>query len=153
MEWPLSGLRVADLSAGIAGGYCTKVLADGGAEVIKLEPPGARIVAHERGDAGGLRVPGREQLGVRAGGRRPPAVGSRVRRVDVAVEGVGRGRDERAQHVAHRQARRGRYWPGHFGRRAPGEQAANALPGGEPDLAVVTADLSADNHATNLAIG
>lgn len=37
MEWPLSGLRVADLSAGIAGGYCTKVLADGGAEVIKLE--------------------------------------------------------------------------------------------------------------------
>lgn len=33
MEWPLSGLRVADLSAGIAGGYCTKVLADGGAEV------------------------------------------------------------------------------------------------------------------------
>ena len=34
MEWPLSGLRVADLSAGIAGGYCTKVLADGGAEVI-----------------------------------------------------------------------------------------------------------------------
>jgi crotonobetainyl-CoA:carnitine CoA-transferase CaiB-like acyl-CoA transferase len=39
MEWPLSGLRVADLSAGIAGGYCTKVLADGGAEVIKLEPP------------------------------------------------------------------------------------------------------------------
>jgi len=39
MEWPLSGLRVADLSAGIAGGYCTKVLADGGAEVTKLEPP------------------------------------------------------------------------------------------------------------------
>jgi hypothetical protein len=39
MEWPLSGLRVADLSAGIAGGYCTKMLADGGAEVTKLEPP------------------------------------------------------------------------------------------------------------------
>ena len=35
MEWPLSGPRVADLSAGIAGGYCTggyrtKALADGG---------------------------------------------------------------------------------------------------------------------------
>ena len=26
MEWPLSGLRVADLSAGIAGGYCAKAL-------------------------------------------------------------------------------------------------------------------------------
>ena len=32
---------MADLSAGIAGGYCTKVLADGGAEVIELEPPQA----------------------------------------------------------------------------------------------------------------
>jgi len=37
MEWPLSGPRVADLSAGIAGGYCTKVLADGGAEVMHNE--------------------------------------------------------------------------------------------------------------------
>ena len=50
MEWPLSGLRVADLSAGIAGGYCTKVLADGGAEVIKLEPPeGDRLRAGPAG--------------------------------------------------------------------------------------------------------
>jgi len=30
---------VADLSSGITGGYCTKVLADGGGEVTKLEPP------------------------------------------------------------------------------------------------------------------
>ncbi|MGB8390513.1 CaiB/BaiF CoA transferase family protein [Mycobacterium sp.] len=36
---PLNGYVVVDLSAGIAGAYCTKLLADGGAEVIKVEPP------------------------------------------------------------------------------------------------------------------
>ena len=36
---PLSDYVVVDLSSGIAGAYCTKLLADGGAEVIKVEPP------------------------------------------------------------------------------------------------------------------
>ncbi|MFO7161782.1 MAG: CoA transferase [Mycolicibacterium hassiacum] len=39
MEPPLDGYVVVDLSAGIAGGYCTKLLADAGARVIKVEPP------------------------------------------------------------------------------------------------------------------
>ena len=37
---PLSGLRVVDLSTWIGGAYCTKLLAVGGAEVIKVEAPG-----------------------------------------------------------------------------------------------------------------
>ena len=38
-ESPLTGLAVLDLSSGIVGGYCTRILADGGATVIKLEAP------------------------------------------------------------------------------------------------------------------
>ena len=36
---PLDGCLVVDLSSGIAGAYCTRLLADGGATVIKVEPP------------------------------------------------------------------------------------------------------------------
>src|SRR5580704_11142670 len=36
---PLAGLRVVDLSTWIGGAYCTKLLADGGAEVTKVEAP------------------------------------------------------------------------------------------------------------------
>lgn len=37
---PLDGLRVVELATGIAGPYAGKLLADFGAEVVKVEPPG-----------------------------------------------------------------------------------------------------------------
>ncbi len=46
---PLSDLRVIDLTHGIAGPYCTKLLADFGADVIKVERPGGGDYARSLG--------------------------------------------------------------------------------------------------------
>ncbi len=45
MRRPLEGLKVVELSQGIAGPYCAMVLADLGADVVKVEIPGVGDLA------------------------------------------------------------------------------------------------------------
>jgi len=58
---PLTGLRIIDLTLAAAGPFCGMLLADLGADVIKVEPPGGELIRqvgpfalddHERVDSG-----------------------------------------------------------------------------------------------------
>jgi crotonobetainyl-CoA:carnitine CoA-transferase CaiB-like acyl-CoA transferase len=51
---PYAGLKVLDLSQGIAGPYCAALLAQQGADVIKVEPPGGDWIRNAGGGRDGM---------------------------------------------------------------------------------------------------
>jgi crotonobetainyl-CoA:carnitine CoA-transferase CaiB-like acyl-CoA transferase len=100
---PLSGLRVVDLSTMLAGPYATMLLADLGADVVKVEPPGGdgtRRAGPFRPDDGRVGLAGyfqsvnRGKRGVVLDLKAPSDVErfvELVRRADVLVENYSAG--------------------------------------------------------------
>lgn len=95
---PLAGLKVVELGHYIAGPFCTRILADLGAEVVKLEPPGGDPFrgwgASVAGNSVWWSIHGRNKLCAevdlkRAEGRE--AVMRLARRADVLVENLRPG--------------------------------------------------------------
>ena len=73
---PLAGCRVVDLTSGIAGAYCTRLLADGGADVVKVEPPAGDPM--RRWSAAGARLAADRDaplFAFLAGGKRSVVIG------------------------------------------------------------------------------
>ena len=52
MAKPLDGIRVVDCSVGAHGPYAGALLADLGADVVKIEPPGGELMRQSRGGGG-----------------------------------------------------------------------------------------------------
>ncbi len=58
--WRTTGLRVVELGGGISAAYAARLLADFGADVIKVEPPGRGDQARRAGpfvSIGGVDTP------------------------------------------------------------------------------------------------
>lgn len=97
---PLVGLKVVELGHYIAGPFCTRILADMGAEVIKLEPPGGDPIrgwgAAVDGNSVWFSIHGRNKLSVELDLKRDRAIALRLAaRADVLVENLRAGGLER----------------------------------------------------------
>ena len=109
---PLDGVRVVDLSRLVAGNIVTHVLADFGADVIKVERPGTGD------DLRNWRVEGHEVFWkIYSRNKRAIAldIEERRRKAHAGAAGPGRaraGREFRARHAGENGARdRMRCWP------------------------------------------
>ena len=97
---PLVGLKVLEIGHYIAGPFCTRILADLGAEVIKIEPPGGDPVRgwgeHVNGNSVWFSVHGRNKLSVELDLKkdRDKALALAVR-ADVLVENLRAGQLEK----------------------------------------------------------
>lgn len=99
---PLAGIKVLDLSKVLAGPLCTQYLADLGAEVTKVEPPGGDDTRHwppfEAGEGTIFLAVNRNKRSLALDLRRPEgrAICERLARdADVMIESLGPGAAER----------------------------------------------------------
>ena len=88
---PLVGLKVVEIGHYIAAPFCTRILADLGAEVIKVEPPGGDPVrgwgATKDGHSVWFSIHGRNKLSVIVDLKRQRDVALKLlARADVLVE-------------------------------------------------------------------
>src|SRR5471032_2756720 len=96
---PLAGLRVLDISTVVAGPFAATLLADLGAEVLKVEMPGAgdalrRLAPHKDGIPLWWKVTNRNKRGITLDLRRPEGkalLGRLVCEYDVLVENFRTG--------------------------------------------------------------
>lgn len=97
---PLAGLKVLELGHYIAAPFCTRILADLGAEVIKVEPPGGDPFrgwgAAKDGHSVWFSIHGRNKLSVELDLKRRRDVALKLAaRADVLVENLRAGQLER----------------------------------------------------------